>query len=71
MPPVHPSSPSARRGVPRLRRRVAVAAAAVVLAVVAFLPGDSLFGDSAPASSQVRTAAPVSTTVAPASTPVR
>jgi hypothetical protein len=50
--------------VPRLRRRVAAAAAAVVLAVVAFVPGDSLFGDSAPASSQVRT-------VAPAATPVR
>jgi outer membrane protein TolC len=66
MPSVRPSSssPSVRHGVPRLRRRVATAAAAVALAIGAFLPGDSLFGDSAPASSQVRT-------VAPATTPVR
>jgi hypothetical protein len=64
MPSVPPSSPLVRRGIPRLRRRVAAAAAAVALAVVAFVPGDALFGDSAPASSQVRT-------VAPAATPVR
>lgn len=62
MTTVRPSPlPAAPRGVPRLRRRIATAAAAVALAVVAFLPGDSVFGDSTP--SQARTipaaAAPV------------
>lgn len=53
--------PAAPRGVPRLRRRIATVAAAVALAVVAFLPGDSVFGDSAPsrASTVPGVAAPV------------
>lgn len=69
--PSAPPTPSrtARRAIPRLRRRVATAAAAVALAVVAFLPGDAVFGDSAPSASH--TVAPASHTVAPATLPVR
>lgn len=53
--------PAAPRGVPRLRRRIVTVAAAVALAVVAFLPGDSVFGDSTPsrASTVPGAAAPV------------
>jgi hypothetical protein len=60
-----PTAPATRsrprpRSVAR-RRRIATAVAAGSLAVVAFLPGDSVFGDSAP--SQARTAAPTTAPV--------
>lgn len=58
-PPI--PTPAPRRGLPRLRRRVALLAATVGLAVVAFLPGTSVFGDSTP--SQARTVAPVAAPV--------
>jgi hypothetical protein len=58
--PTAPATSSRLRSVAR-RRRIATAIAAASLAVVAFLPGESVFGDSAP--SQARTAAPATAPV--------